>query len=134
MAKRLGMVWAGGLCTVFFLRCTTAQAVGPAHAAGQLRTVAEATCATPLAREELEAAIEKYRGRSFTFASYGGAMQAALRQAYLKPYQERFGISIVEDSGVSMAKTQAMVEATNVTWDVVQLGPSTAMRLGPGDL
>ena len=24
-----------------------------------------------------------------------------------------------------------MVEAKNVTWDVVQLGPSTAMRLGP---
>jgi len=131
MAKRMGTGWAGGLFRVVFLLCIIALAASPRHAAGQLRGVTAATCANPLSRAELEAVIEKYRGRSFTFASYGGAMQAALREAYLKPFQERFGISIVEDSGANMAKTQAMVEARNVTWDVVQLGPSTAMRLGP---
>jgi putative spermidine/putrescine transport system substrate-binding protein len=131
MAKRMGIGWAGGLFRVVFLLCIIAPAASPRHAAGQLRGVTAATCANPLSRAELEAVIEKYRGRSFTFASYGGAMQAALREAYLKPFQERFGISIVEDSGANMAKTQAMVEARNVTWDVVQLGPSTAMRLGP---
>ena len=41
MAKRLWIVWAAGLLTVVFLRCVTAQAAGPAHAAGQLREVRE---------------------------------------------------------------------------------------------
>ena len=131
MGKQLGIVWVGALFAVLFLRWGSEPATGPVHAAGQLRTIEEATCAEPLTRGELEAVIEKYRGRSFTFAAYGGAMQAALREAYLKPFQERFGISIVDDSSVSAVKTQAMVEAKNVTWDVVQLGPSTAMRLGP---
>ena len=131
MDKQCMVLWVGVFLAVLLLEWRPGSAATHASAAGKLRTVEEATCANPLTRQELEAVIEKYRGKSFTFASWGGAMQAALREAYLKPFQERFGISIVEDSGVNMAKTQAMVEAKNVTWDVVQLGPSTAMRLGP---
>ena len=134
MDQRAVILWAGIAVVSMLLGRMSGEAATPSPVVGKLRSVEEASCTNPLTRAELEAVLEKYRGRSFTFASWGGAMQAALREAYLKPFQERFGISIVEDSGVSIAKTQAMVEAGNVTWDVVQLGPTTAMRLGPREI
>ncbi|TIV42440.1 MAG: ABC transporter substrate-binding protein [Mesorhizobium sp.] len=55
-----------------------------------------------------------------TITSWGGATQAAERQAWFEPFSKETGIEITEDeySG-DAAKIRAMVDSKNVTWDVV---------------
>lgn len=54
-----------------------------------------------------------------TYVSYGGALQKAEEPAWLNPYTAATGIKVIYDS-VDYAKLKAMVEAGNVTWDVMQ--------------
>ncbi len=77
---------------------------------------------TPATLEELEWEIEKYRGGSFVFTSWGGSYQAAQRQAYVLPFADQFGIEIVEDSPPTVAKVRAMVETNNFLWHIVDMG------------
>jgi putative spermidine/putrescine transport system substrate-binding protein len=100
----------------------TALMVAYAQAPDKLRTPAEATVDNPLTRLEIKALLLKFRGQSLTFASWGGALQAAQRRAYLEPFERQFGITFVEDTNPLQPKIQAMVEAKNVTIDVVDLG------------
>src|SRR4029453_10050458 len=93
-----------------------------AQAPGKLRSPADATVENPLTRPEVEALLQKFRGQSLAFASWGGALQAAQRQAYLEPFEKQFGIKFIEDTNPLQPKIQAMVEAKNVTIDVVDLG------------
>src|SRR6266540_1161808 len=109
MGKRAVILWASVVVVGILLGSMTCEAASASPAVGKLRTAGEATCPDPVTRAELEAVLEKYRGRSFTFASWGGAMQAALLEAYLKPFQERFGLSSLEESGLSSAQAPAMV-------------------------
>lgn len=79
--------------------------------------------------------MENYRGQSLSFISWGGAHQAAQRQAYFLPFQEKFGIKIVEDSLIEFARIRSMVSGGNVTWDVVDSGTRAVAQLGStGDL
>ena len=55
-----------------------------------LRPRSEWTEEEPVTFEELEAEIEKHRGESFVFTSWGGAYQSAQRQAYIEPYEQQF--------------------------------------------
>ena len=87
-----------------------------------LRSRDQWTEAEPATFEELEAHIEEHRGESFVFTSWGGAYQAAQRQAYIVPYQEQFGIDIVEESPMEYAKIRAMVETQNFSWNVIDVG------------
>ncbi len=89
---------------------------------GDVRPRQEWTADVPATFEEIEAELQNYRGQSLNVASWGGAYQAAQRQAYFLPFQEEFGIRIVEDSPIEFAEIGAMVETGNVTWDVVDLG------------
>ena len=99
------------------------------------RPIDEWTADNPATFEEIEAALENYRGSSLNVVSWGGAYQAAQRNAYFLPFQERFGIQLVEDSPVEYAKIRSMVETGNVTWDVVDSGTRAVYQLGPtGDL
>ena len=63
-----------------------------------IRPRSEWTVDNPATREEIEAELEKYRGRSLVFSSWGGAYQSAQRQAYLIPFNDQFGIEVIEDS------------------------------------
>jgi putative spermidine/putrescine transport system substrate-binding protein len=51
--------------------------------------------------------------------------------AYHKPYMEKTGVNIISDdsSAEAVAKLRAMNEANNITWDVVDVVASDAMRL-----
>jgi len=71
---------------------------------------------------EIEAELENHRGESLVFASWGGAYQAAQRQAYIIPFQDKFGIEIIEDSPVEYPKIRAMAETGNITWNVIDVG------------
>lgn len=61
---------------------------------------------------------------SLVVVSYGGTYQDALREAFFVPYTKDTGVEIVEDSGGSVAKIKAMVEAGSVQWDVVNVSSS----------
>lgn len=57
-----------------------------------------------------------------TVVSVGGALQEAFRKAYWQPYAATRSEKLVEDNNlVGLTKVKAMVEANNVTWDVVQM-------------
>ncbi|GAA6191101.1 ABC transporter substrate-binding protein [Phaeobacter gallaeciensis] len=66
-----------------------------------------------------------------TIVSWGGAYSASQLNAYHKPYSENTGVTIINDesSAEAVAKIRAMNEAGNVTWDVVDVVASDAMRL-----
>ena len=53
-----------------------------------IRPRSEWTVDNPATREEIEAELQKYRGRSLVFSSWGGAYQSAQRQAYLIPFND----------------------------------------------
>ncbi len=53
--------------------------------------------------------------------SWGGAFQAAQREAYFKPFQELSGIEVIEAEGPDVARVKAMVDTGNVEWDVAEM-------------
>ncbi|WP_254799430.1 ABC transporter substrate-binding protein [Falsochrobactrum tianjinense] len=60
--------------------------------------------------------------RDLTIVGFGGAVQDAFREAYIKPYEKLKGIKILEDTtNGGLAKQKAMVESGNVTWDIMQM-------------
>lgn len=69
---------------------------------------------------------------SMTLVSWGGAYQASQDKAYVQPYlANNSGVSATwdESSAEAVAKLRAMNEAGNVTWDLVDVVASDAMRL-----
>jgi putative spermidine/putrescine transport system substrate-binding protein len=70
-------------------------------------------------------------GDEMTIVSWGGAYSNSQLQAYHSPYSELTGTAIINDesSAEAVAKLRAMNEANNVTWDVVDVVASDAIRL-----
>jgi putative spermidine/putrescine transport system substrate-binding protein len=68
---------------------------------------------------------------SMTIVSWGGAYQRSQKNAYFDPYKEMTGVEITTDesSNEAVAKLRAMAEAGNITWDVVDVVASDAIRL-----
>jgi len=67
-----------------------------------------------------------------TVVSWGGAYQNSQIEAYAKPYMaDNPDINIIwdESSNEAVAKLRAMNEAGNITWDLVDVVASDAMRL-----
>ena len=70
--------------------------------------------------------------QDMTIVSWGGAYSASQDKAYNQPYMKlNPGVNIINDtsSNEAVAKLRAMNEAGNVTWDVVDVVASDAMRL-----
>jgi putative spermidine/putrescine transport system substrate-binding protein len=66
-----------------------------------------------------------------TIVSWGGAYSNSQQKAYHDPYMENTGVKIINDesSAEAVSKLRAMKEAGNVTWDVVDVVASDALRL-----
>ncbi|WP_298497606.1 extracellular solute-binding protein [uncultured Maritimibacter sp.] len=67
-----------------------------------------------------------------TLVSWGGAYQASQQKAYVEPYLEMnpdVSITWDESSAEAVAKLRAMNEAGNITWDLVDVVASDAIRL-----
>ncbi len=93
------------------------------------------TAENPATLQDIEAELANYRGRSLTVVSWGGSYQAAQRQAYFLPFQEKFGIEIIEDSPVEDSKVRLRLETGNMNWDIGDSGMRAVWQLGPtGDL
>ena len=56
------------------------------------------------------------------FVSWGGAYQDAIREAWIKPFMEKSGVKVIEETGPETAKIKAMVDTGTVTWDIVTDG------------
>jgi len=70
--------------------------------------------------------------QDMTIVSWGGAYSASQQAAYHDPYMAANpGVNIINDesSAEAVAKLRAMNEAGNVTWDVVDVVASDAIRL-----
>ena len=88
------------------------------------------TVENPATLAEIEAELEKHRGKSLVALGPGGAFTAAVRQAYFMPFTEQFGIEIIEDTPTpNLAKWVAAAETGNIGWDVTTLGVADATAL-----
>lgn len=70
--------------------------------------------------------------KDMTIVSWGGAYQASQKNAYADPYmKENSDIKVIwdESSNEAVAKLRAMKEAGNITWDLVDVVASDAIRL-----
>ncbi|MFT5137129.1 MAG: putative spermidine/putrescine transport system substrate-binding protein [Arenicella sp.] len=90
---------------------------GPEAPAPAAETGSEAEPAAEEAVVEEEATAD----RTVTLTSWGGAYQEAQTNAYLAPYAEETGVTVVQDGPTDYAKIIAMVEAGQVTWDIVDI-------------
>lgn len=57
---------------------------------------------------------------TLTVVAWGGSAQDAHREAYWKPYAQKYNVKIQEDTwNGELAKLRAMVESKNVSWDLL---------------
>ncbi|RXH33408.1 spermidine/putrescine ABC transporter substrate-binding protein [Bradyrhizobium nanningense] len=71
-----------------------------------------------------------FAGDQLTIIAGGGALQAAQRKALFEPFSKTSGIKITEDEyNYEVDKIRAMVETNTVSWDVVDINQSAAVRL-----
>jgi putative spermidine/putrescine transport system substrate-binding protein len=59
-------------------------------------------------------------GGSLVFVGAGGAYQKAQTTAFLDPFSAETGIKMKQDSPISYPKLKVMVDAKNVTWDIME--------------
>lgn len=67
-------------------------------------------------------AVVSAEARDLTVTAWGGASQAAAQRAYFKPFTEKTGIKLQEDSwsgGIGVLRTKVL--GGNASWDVVQV-------------
>jgi putative spermidine/putrescine transport system substrate-binding protein len=65
---------------------------------------------------------DRVMARDLTVTAWGGASQAAQQKIYYKPFMEKTGIKLQEDSwsgGIGVLRTK--VQGGNASWDVVQV-------------
>jgi putative spermidine/putrescine transport system substrate-binding protein len=74
------------------------------------------------------AALPALAQTTLTFASYGGAYQAAQRKALLDPIETLMKITFKEDTLTGIADVRAQVRANAVKWDVADLGGASCAR------
>jgi len=75
------------------------------------------------------AAIEVQAADQLTIVSWGGAYSESQRKAYYEPFSKEFGVQIGEEEyNGEIAKIRAMVEANQVTWDVVDVDTQTVLQ------
>ncbi len=87
---------------------------------------------TLLATSALALAAGAVSAEDMTIVSWGGAYSNSQQKAYHEPYMAAHpDINIINDesSNEAVAKLRAMEEAGNVTWDVVDVVASDAIRL-----
>lgn len=70
----------------------------------------------------MAAGLSAAQARDLTVVGFGGAIQDAFREAYFVPFGKQNGITVLEDTtNGGLAKQKAMLDAGNVTWDVMQM-------------
>ena len=96
-----------------------------------MKTTMKLMATTCLTLAAGSAVADGHMADEMTIVSWGGAYSASQQNAYHDPYVEKTGVTIINDesSAEAVAKLRAMNEAGNVTWDVVDVVASDAIRL-----
>jgi putative spermidine/putrescine transport system substrate-binding protein len=72
------------------------------------------------------------QAKEVVLANFGGDAVKAMTEAFVVPYEKTTGGKMVIDgSGPSNGKIKTMVQAKNVTWDIVDSGLAGTGELGP---
>jgi len=103
-------------------------------AAGGLAGCAPAPTEEP-EEEPTEAAATEAASSDDTLVvvSWGGSYQEAQRKAFFTPFEEEYGVTILDSGDMDFAKIQAMAESGNMEWDVCDdetFGVFRGARLG----
>ena len=98
--------------------------------ASDIRLPDQWTVDSPATLAEIEAELQRFRGQTLTFVSWGSAYQIAQRRAYIEPFEESFGIDIIEDQPPSVIGLQFMVDSGDITWHVLDFPQSDVLQLG----
>ena len=117
--RRVKLAQAFGLALIAF---TSACAASPSEsdAASAPGCLNEAPADGKLAAGQ--AVKGSFKGTTLTFVGYGGSFQDAQSKGYLQPFEACTGAVVQETSPGDYAKLKAMVDAGNVSWDVVYYG------------
>ncbi|ACM30706.1 ABC transporter substrate-binding protein [Agrobacterium sp. SHOUNA12C] len=67
---------------------------------------------------------------TLVFTSWGGTTQDAQKAAWVNPFTDKTGIAVAQDGPTDYGKLKAMVEAGQVTWDVVDVEGDYAAQAG----
>ena len=110
----------------------TTAGLGAAAAAGLPLLAPRRARAAAYTAAQVDAAMAKMKGRTLVIASWGGSWQDALRNAWWKPFSEKYGVKIVEDGPPMNPKVIAMVQSGKVTWDICDFAAYRADPLGLG--
>ena len=96
-----------------------------------MNTVTKLMATSALTLTASMAFADGHMANEMTIVSWGGAYSNSQQKAYHDPYMEKTGVNIINDesSAEAVAKLRAMNEAGNVTWDVVDVVASDAIRL-----
>ncbi|RWN49579.1 MAG: ABC transporter substrate-binding protein [Mesorhizobium sp.] len=62
------------------------------------------------------------------FTSWGGTTQEAQTKSWAAPFEANSGIKVLQDGPTDYGKLKAMVDAGNVTWDVVDVEMDFAIK------
>ncbi|MFO1143228.1 MAG: ABC transporter substrate-binding protein [Amaricoccus sp.] len=68
------------------------------------------------------------------FTSWGGTTQDAQTAAWATPFTAESGVNVLQDGPTDYGKIKAMVEAGNVSWDVVDVEGDYAAQAGKAGL
>jgi len=61
-------------------------------------------------------------GDTLVVVSWGGSYQDAQRQAFFAPFEEEYGVTILDSGDMDFAKLKAMAESGAMEWDVCDVG------------
>lgn len=67
--------------------------------------------------------VLRAQAKEVVFASWGGSWEAAMREAWFKPFTAKTGIEVRTVQGNTYGRVQAMVESGRTDWDVVEVLP-----------
>ncbi len=115
-----------------FLRSACRLALGAGAASGLSRIFAGsyALAAETVNLPEITSIPERLKGQGVVrVSSYGGAFQAAQREAYFKPFERLSGIKVIESEGPDVVKVKAMVDTKNIEWDVAEFDRADIINL-----
>lgn len=105
--------------------------LGAAAMAALTAPLAFPTAAAPATKlPEITSVPDALKGKGeVRVCSYGGAFQAAQREAYFKPFEKLCGVKVIESEGPDIAKVKAMVDTKSLEWDIVQVDRSSVINL-----
>ena len=88
--------------------------------------VAASGLAMPFVSSARAQAVDRSKmSKTLRFSSYGGSWQAALDEAAIKPFQEKFGVTVIQESHASEGQLIAKMKASGPgAYDIVTVNES----------